>query len=92
MKEIRLESRTLGPEYGHQDLESMFRKTVMTFKRMFGAQFVEIENSIDPNSPNEDLKTAQAKKLLPHQRSLEAWINREPTTFYLQRWVKSEDG
>ena len=54
------------------------------FKRMFGKQFVEIENA--STTTIEDL-TAQANKAM---EGFKPWINKEPTNSLYNNWKKAE--
>ena len=80
-------SRTLGRDMVTKTWKDV-QKNRDTFKRMFGAQFVEIDNSIDPNSPNgfKDL----SKETLAAFKKFRSWINKEPTNPIYKKWVKSE--
>jgi predicted kinase len=75
--------RTLGPELVTQTWKAV-QKNRDEFKRMFGAQFVEIENG--NKTAKEDL-TAQANKAM---NGFKSWINREPTHSIYKDWKKEE--
>ena len=79
--------RTLGRAMVTKTWEDVQRNRDV-FKRMFGAQFVEIDNSIDPRSPNgfKDL----SKETLAAFKKFKSWINKEPTNPIYKKWVKSE--
>ena len=75
--------RTLGSKY-ITDIWKAVQKNRDEFKRMFGAQFVEIENG--STTKIEDL-TAQTNKAM---NKFKGWINTEPTHSIYKDWKKSE--
>ena len=75
--------RTIGPELVTQTWKRV-QANRNDFKRMFGKQFIEIENA--STTTIEDL-TAQANKGM---QKLKPWINKEPTHSIYKNWKKTE--
>jgi len=75
--------RTLGPKLVTQTWKRV-QANRNNFKRMFGKQFIEIENAT--TTTIEDL-TAQCNKAL---QKLKPWINKEPTHSIYKNWKKAE--
>jgi predicted kinase len=76
-------TRTLGTKLVTQTWKAV-QKNRDDFKRMFGAQFVEIENG--STTKIEDL-TAQTNKAM---NKFKGWINTEPTHSIYKDWKKAE--
>ena len=76
-------TRTLGPKLVTQTWKRV-QANRDAFKRMFGKQFVEIENA--STTTIEDL-TAQANKAM---EGFKPWINKEPTHAIYNNWKKAE--
>ena len=76
-------TRTLGPKLVTQTWKRV-QANRDAFKRMFGKQFVEIENA--STTTIEDL-TAQANKAM---QGFKPWINKEPTSAIYNNWKKAE--
>jgi len=76
-------TRTLGPKLVTQTWKRV-QANRDAFKRMFGKQFVEIENA--STTTIEDL-TAQANKAMA---GFKPWINKEPTSAIYNNWKKAE--
>ena len=75
--------RTLGAKLVTQTWKAV-QANRDDFKRMFGSQFVEIENA--STTTIEDL-TAQANKAM---NGFKPWINKEPTNSIYNNWKKAE--
>ena len=75
--------RTLGAKLVTQTWKAV-QANRDDFKRMFGKQFVEIENAT--TTTIEDL-TAQANKAM---NGFKPWINKEPTNSIYNNWKKAE--
>jgi dephospho-CoA kinase len=75
--------RTIGPKLVTQTWKRV-QANRNDFKRMFGKQFIEIENAT--TTTIEDL-TAQCNKAL---QKLKPWINKEPTHAIYKNWKKAE--
>lgn len=75
--------RTIGPKLVTQTWKAV-QANRNDLKRMFGAQFIEIENAT--TTTIEDL-TAQANKAM---QKLKPWINKEPTHSIYNNWKKAE--
>ena len=75
--------RTLGPKLVTQTWKRV-QANRNDFKRMFGKQFIEVENA--STTTIEDL-TAQANKAM---QKLKPWINKEPTHSIYNNWKKAE--
>lgn len=76
-------TRTLGPKLVTQTWKRV-QANRNDFQRMFGKQFIEIENAT--TTTIEDL-TAQCNKAL---QKLKPWINKEPTHSIYNNWKKAE--
>ena len=76
-------TRTLGPKLVTQTWKAV-QANRNNLKRMFGKQFIEIENA--STTTIEDL-TAQCNKAL---QKLKPWINKEPTHSIYKNWKKTE--
>ena len=75
--------RTIGTKFVTQTWKAV-QANRNNLKRMFGKQFIEIENA--STTTIEDL-TAQCNKAL---QKLKPWINKEPTHSIYNNWKKAE--
>ena len=75
--------RTLGPKLVTQTWKAV-QKNRDDFKRMFGSQFVEINNGARTGMPD---ITGELNKAM---QRLSGWINRAPTSTEYKNWVKAE--